>query len=606
MRSTLHVATLLAGAIFVCTSQAQAQPEGRLCTAEPTDETLAFGDLVSCALEPAGDSDLFRFQGIAGEVVSIRVTDQAGVGSLPGCRLQLFRPGDATPIGFAVGNTICEIRTTLDRSGSFTIRVEENNTSGVMTYAVELDRLRPFSPAAQILNPGSLFTDQRIDPRGDADLFIFAGTAGDVISLRGVDLAGTGSPPQIVLELFKPDGTFATSAGSGVFPTAVLDTTLNQTGVFTVRVREGTNDTLMSYTLEYQCIQGSCDPFHRVTSAFGVGPKAGDGGWFSANKDLSRNLGVSMLGKLPWPAYNASGRGVRLAAGDVDGDGLDEIVAGLDTGGGGWIAVLDDGAHNYALLKWIQVQWSAYNAANGEVWPAVGNLDGDARAEIVAGLGAGGKGWFEVFDDAAADFTHLAFRQVAWPAYASTAPAVVRPAIGNVDGAGAGEIILGLGPGSNGWIEVVHGAAGNYAHRAWLQVNWSAYNGGNGATFPAAGDVDGDGRAEIVAGLGMGGGGWLEVFEDANAGYAHAAWLRVAWAAYNQTRGETHPALGDLDADGTLELIVGLAAMPGQGGWFETFDPDGGEYPSLGWRNLGWSGLLTAGSAMYPAIGLFR
>ena len=65
---------------------------------------------------------------------------------------------------------------------------------------------------------------------------------------------------------------------------------------------------------------------------------------------------------------------------------LDEIVAGVDSGGGGCMAVFDDAAHNYALLKWIQVQWSAYNAANGEVWPAVGDLDGDGRAEIVAGL----------------------------------------------------------------------------------------------------------------------------------------------------------------------------------------------------------------------------
>jgi hypothetical protein len=342
-----------------------------------------------------------------------------------------------------------------------------------------------------------------------------------------------------------------------------------------------------------------------LRAAFGLGPKAADGGRFTVHRDLGANLGMAASGRLPWPAYNASGRGLRLAAGDVDGDGLDEIVAGLDAGGSGWIAVFDDGAHNYALLKWIQVQWSAYNLANGEVWPAVGNLDGDGRAEIVAGLGPGGGGWFEIFDDAAAGFTHVAWRRVAWPAYTATASSVTRPAIGNVDGAGAGEIILGLGAGSNGWIEVVDGAAGNFGHRTWLRVNWSAYNAAAGATFPAAGDIDGDGRAEIVAGFGRGGGGYLEVFEDANGAFAHVAWLRIAWPAYNQTVGETHPAVGNIDGDAAAEIVVGLDAFAGQGGWFQTFDHRSTGFANLGWRNLG-SPFTAAGVATYPAAGRFR
>ena len=109
----------------------------------------------------------------------------------------------------------------------------------------------------------------------------------------------------------------------------------------------------------------------------------------------------------------------------------------------------------------MRVTWDAYNAVNGEVWPAVGDLDGDGRAEIVAGLGTGSLGWFEIFDDAAADFAHVAWRQVAWPAYAA-ASGITHPAVGNVDGAGASEIILGLGSGAAGWLEVVNGSDGNY------------------------------------------------------------------------------------------------------------------------------------------------
>jgi len=43
------------------------------------------------------------------------------------------------------------------------------------------------------------------------------------------------------------------------------------------------------------------------------------------------------------------------------------------------------------------------------VFPAVGDIDGDGRAEIVAGLGAGGQGYYAVFDDAQANFQMMSW-----------------------------------------------------------------------------------------------------------------------------------------------------------------------------------------------------
>jgi hypothetical protein len=357
-----------------------------------------------------------------------------------------------------------------------------------------------------------------------------------------------------------------------------------------------------AYVVEHS---GPTQPlFERI--ALGLGPHIGSGGWFAIRNDRSSSFSQAAWARLPWSTYGAGGGGLRLASGDVDGDGLAEIVAGLDRGGGGWLAVFDDATHGYALTRWVQIQWSAYNAANGEVWPAVGDVDGDGRAEIVAGLGAGGHGWFEVFDDAAAGFRHMAWRQVDWPAYTALASSVVHPAIGNVDGEGASEIILGLGTGSLGWMEVVHGTAGGYGHRSWFQVGWPAYAAAVGTTFPAVGDVDGDGRGEIVAGLGAGGGGWIQVFDDAVANYAPVTWRRVSWSAYNLGPGETHPAVGNVDGDPAAEIVIGLAPFAGQGGWFEILNNQASGFASLGWRNLGWLAFRAAGGATYPAIGRFR
>jgi hypothetical protein len=213
-------------------------------------------------------------------------------------------------------------------------------------------------------------------------------------------------------------------------------------------------------------------------------------------------------------------------------------------------------------------------------------------------------GWYEIFDDASTGFAHVAWRQVSWPGYIAKGDGATHPAVRRVDGTSRGEIVLGLGAGSNGWLEIVTGSDANYRHHAWIQVAWANYNVANGTSFPAAGDVDGDGLDEIVVGLGRGGGGWVELFDDAAHGFALAKWLRASIDDYPD--GETHPAVGDLDDDEVAEIVIGLAVWPGNGGWFETLDDGVNGFVSLGWRNLGWTPYQRAGGATYPAIGKFK
>ncbi|HEX5473763.1 MAG TPA: hypothetical protein VFX12_03790 [Vicinamibacterales bacterium] len=49
--------------------------------------------------------------------------------------------------------------------------------------------------------------------------------------------------------------------------------------------------------------------------------------------------------------------------------------------------MLDDATANFVALRWLQLDFAAYTGANGTLHPAVGDLDGDGKAEIVAGLG---------------------------------------------------------------------------------------------------------------------------------------------------------------------------------------------------------------------------
>jgi hypothetical protein len=309
--------------------------------------------------------------------------------------------------------------------------------------------------------------------------------------------------------------------------------------------------------------------------------------------------------QLPWPEYDANGGELHPAAGDVDGDGLDEIVVGLGFGGQGFIAVFDDADHGHAFLTWLQLPWPAYNIKSGEIWPAVGDLDGDGREEIVAGLGPPGEGYFAIFDDGLNGYAFQTWGRVSWAAYNQASHAETHPAVVNVDGDSRGEIVIGLGIGGAGFLEVFDDAIARFAHMKWLRVSWGAYNAGVAPTYPAGGDVDGDGYDEIVVGLGAKSAGWVEVFDDFRSGHVHAAWLQTSWSEYNQSNGETHPAVGNLDGDAAMEIVIGLSNSR----WFEARDDLGAAHASLGWNQVVSDAETMHArepAGTFPAIGRFR
>ena len=336
---------------------------------------------------------------------------------------------------------------------------------------------------------------------------------------------------------------------------------------------------------------------------FGLG--RGGGGWGAVVADSLVGYGMHGWTRLPWDSYNVANGEMHVALGDVDGDGLDEVVIGLAVGGAGWIAVQDDEAHGYALLKWLRVDWDMYNSANGAVYPAVGDIDGDGRAEIVAGLGTGGAGWYQTFDDASTGFRSLGWGRLPWDSY-NMSSGELHPALGDFDGNGKADLALGGGVGAGGWVAIANWSGTAWVHQRWLQVSWSAYNSANGTVWPAAGDLDANGRDELVLGLGKGGLGKLEIRKDSVAGFASSQWIQTDWTAYNNANGETHPAVGNVDGDARPELIIGLGPFSAQGGWYQIVDDSSHAYSSIGWRRVPWDNYTLTGGPLFPAIGRLR
>ena len=93
-------------------------------------------------------------------------------------------------------------------------------------------------------------------------------------------------------------------------------------------------------------------------------------------------------------AYSGFTGGVRVAAGDVNGDGVNDIIAAAGPGGvGGHVKVFD--GDNGALIN----SFFAYDGFAGGVFVAAGDVNGDGIDDIVTGADAGSVGGHvKVFD----------------------------------------------------------------------------------------------------------------------------------------------------------------------------------------------------------------
>ena len=580
-------------------------------TAEPNDSpnqsaSAMLGGVRQSYIFGAADVDYYQFQ--LERQSHVRLTlDVPAAGDF---MLELLDiNGTVLKTSDVAGNGADE--TILTTLGPATYRVRISGRNGTYTqtatYTLKVspsiftDAFEPNNSSSAAVAIGPMALRAMVYTPEDSDWFRFRVTANGAVT---INLTVPASADLELMLANSAGGEITTVNAGGAGGAEAISTTLNGPADYRIRVRAVSGDSSDTEAYTLAMTGAALETPARSSIMAGFGPHAGNGGWVAISGAKDNNFTLKNWAQLPWGSYNASGGGVRVATGDIDGDGLDEVVLGLGSGGQGYLAVLDDANNNYALIAWLTVPWGAYNSANGETFPALGDIDGDGLAEIVVGLGAGGQGFYTIFDDQVRGFANLGWRQVPWLSYTSRSDATTYPAVGDLDGDGVSEIVIGLGTGSAGWMQVAGNASTGYAHNRWIQSNWMAYNTANGTTRPAIGDVDGDGKGELIVGLGSGSDGWFQIIDDSTANFAHIKWQQVPWPAYNAASGETHIAVGNLDGDPAAEMVFGFASYPagGNGAWLQVVDDSSTNYSNLGWKNMPW----TAGAALFPAIAAMR
>ena len=267
---------------------------------------------------------------------------------------------------------------------------------------------------------------------------------------------------------------------------------------------------------------------------------------------------------LEFPAYGADSYGVNVHAGDLDGDGLDEIITGAGPGEvyGPHVRGFDSDGQPIPGVSFL-----AYGTNRFGVNVALGDLDGDGRDEIITGAGPG-----EVFGPHVRAFDvnefppgTAAIPGVSFMAYA-THRWGVNVACGDIDGDGFDEIVTGAGPGAVFGPHVRGWNVDNASSAAIPTVSYFAYGTNKYGVRVSCGDVDGDGIDEIITAPGPSSlfgphlRGW-NYDGAAVAPIAGCSFFALPPAQYSY--GAQLFTGADLDGDGRAELVVGAGPGPG-------------------------------------------
>ena len=248
----------------------------------------------------------------------------------------------------------------------------------------------------------------------------------------------------------------------------------------------------------------------------------------------------------PHPDGYADGVYSSPAIGDINGDGFPDIVfGGFDL----HIHAIDRNCHSILSDNVEDTVWSS---------PALYDINGDGRLDILIGgdQSAGG----------AINWSGGEFRAIEYSSTSSPSCSNCReiwkhqlndtmwssPAIGDIDGDGRPEVIVG---------------GGNYYNRAdghkvfaWhlddgsSLPGWPASTSGSTMPSPALGDLDGNGIPEVVASSAD---GWVRAF-NANGTVKWATNLQ-ALSPSGLGGGAVSPIIADLNGDGHNDVGVGNA-----------------------------------------------
>jgi uncharacterized repeat protein (TIGR01451 family) len=283
------------------------------------------------------------------------------------------------------------------------------------------------------------------------------------------------------------------------------------------------------------------------------------------------------------PTYKNS---IRVATGDINGDGYDDIITSTITGTGR-VRVYDGKTGTRLEGAFSEIAAFPEKGARG-AYVASGDVNGDGRDDIIVGSGYRAK-----------DAIVRVFSGIDGSLISTTTPfgtkfhGGVRVASGDVNGDGVADIVAAQGFGGNE-VKVTKGISGVVLHD--IKVGGNHYRGG--LFVATAADLNADGLADLVIGRDRG----ATVLET----YSGATGLLLNTITPFGTRYKlgVRVAAADINLDGVADIIAASGGRNNSA--VKVFDGvTNAEIPSLGFQAypaFPSGALFVAGTTPVPAV----
>lgn len=283
------------------------------------------------------------------------------------------------------------------------------------------------------------------------------------------------------------------------------------------------------------------------------------------------------------PYASSMTHGVQVAVGDLNQDGVAEIITGTGKGGAPHVRVF-----NHIGTSQFSSGFFAFDeTSRSGVSVAVGNIDGKKGKEIIVGTGSGVEPRVRVFKK---DGT---FTDMEFVPFASTDLGGVSVATGNLDSDVADEIVMSIQSYGTPWVKVYN--ADNTIVSSFLAYDEGYYGG----VVVTTADSNRNGIAEIITAPQSSGGPHVRIFTP--QGKARG----IGFFAYESDfRGGVAVAAGNLDADKKLELVTvpKKKNIVGRADMYQYIEVDLSEQRLYAYKNgaLDNTFLVSTGVAKYP------
>ena len=275
------------------------------------------------------------------------------------------------------------------------------------------------------------------------------------------------------------------------------------------------------------------------------------------------------------------GRAV-ASAGDVNGDGYADVIVGAPEYANGEategrVYVFHGSPSGLSATSNWNIEGNQVNAQLGSAVASAGDVNGDGYADVVVGApyydnGEANEGRAFVYHGSASGLAATA----AWTAEGNQATALfgssVAPA-GDVNRDGYSDVVVGApnydnGETNEGRVFVYHGSATGLSATASRTLESDQAEAAFGYSVDTAGDVNGDGYADVIVGAyhydnGQTDEGRAFVYHGSATGVAASAtWTAEADQA-NAALGMSVACAGDVNGDGYADVVVGAPSYSG-------------------------------------------